>query len=140
MAERRGDRTIRNFEFCLTEWESNCPEQEHDSRCLHFNLDDHLLSQKLRAADAYVELRNEVHKAIAIRGQEYFRLECLRQVTSADSFLFPAMAPLYESWGEKRVTQGEYRSVIRFEKHVLPIMKAILNHVTQSSRAMAASL
>ena len=140
MAERRSGRTINNFEFCLTEWESNCPEQEHGSRCLHFNLDDNLLSQKLSAAEAYVELRNEVHKAIAIRGQEYFRLECLRQVTSADSLLFPATTPLYESWGEKRVAEGEYRSVIRFEKHVLPIVKAVLNHVTQSSRAMAASI
>ena len=140
MAERRSGRTISNFEFCLTEWESNCPEQEHDSRCLHFNLDDHLLLQKLSAAEAYVELRNEVHKAIAIRGREYFRLECLRQVTSADSLLFRAMTPLYESWGERRVAEGEYRSVIRFEKHVLPIMKAMLNHVTQGSRAMAPSL
>lgn len=140
IAEQRSGRPISNFEFCLTEWERNCAEQEHDSRCLHLHLDDHLLSRKFSAAEAYVELRNEVHKAIAIRGQEYFRLECLRQVTSADSLLFPATTPLYESWGEKRVAEGDYRSVIRFEKHVLPIMETVLNHVTQSSRAMAASL
>jgi len=140
VAERKGGRAISNFEFCLTEWERNCPEQVHDSRCLHFNLDDHLLAQKLSAAEAYIELRNEVRKAIAIRGQEYFRLECLRRVTSAGSLLLPDTTPLYESWGEKRVAEGQYPSVIRFEKHVLPIMEAILKHVTQSPRAMAASV
>jgi hypothetical protein len=132
-AERRGGTPIANFEFCLTEWERNSPKQEHDSRCLHLNLDDQMLSQKLAAAEAYVELRNEVRKAIASRGKDYFRLECVRRVVSASALRSQVTRPVYETWGEQRVAEGEYWSVIRYEKHVLPIMEAILDHAAQAA-------
>jgi hypothetical protein len=133
IAESVSRREIPNFEFCLTEWERNAPEQEHDDRCLHLMLDNMELENKLAAAEAYVELRNEVRSAIASRGPNYFRLECLRRVVDPASLNSDSIKPLYERWGEQRVAEGEYSSVIRFEKHVLPLMETILDHAAQAA-------
>lgn len=124
IANRSSGRTIANYEFCLTEWEQHC-QDPHDSRCVHLRLDDQLLQQKLRAAREYKELRNEVQQAIAARGEEYFRVECLRKVTDPFPELFAETKPYYEMHGEQRVAQGKYESVIRYREHMLPILKAI---------------
>ena len=87
--QRATGQTITNFEFSLTEWEQNAPEPQHDNHCRHFVLDDHLLASKLAAAEAYVELKNEVRTAIALRGKEYFRVECLRGVAEPACALCP---------------------------------------------------
>lgn len=134
VAERATERSIENLEFCLTEWEPNSLPQQHDSHCLHLTLDDDLLLRKLEAAEAYVELKNEVRIAIASRGTEYFRLECFRRVIGADSLSSPIATPDYETWGEQRVAEGKYGSVIRFKKHVQPVIEAILAHAAQSER------
>lgn len=134
IAERASGGSIENLEFCLTEWEPNSPPQQHDNHCLHLTLGDDLLLRKLTAAEAYVELRNEVRSAIASRGTEYFRIECFRRVLRADSWNSHVTRPVYETWGEQRVAAGKYGSVIRFEKHVLPVMEAILAHAAQAER------
>jgi hypothetical protein len=132
IAEGTLGRRIANFEFCLTEWEQGCRAQTHDSRCQHFILDDRLLAQKLAAAEAYVELEAEVQRAVAQRGKEFFRVECLRRVV-APVLAHPDDKPLYELWGEQRVVEGQYKSVIRFNEHILPIVEAILHHASCTS-------
>jgi len=133
VAERTSGREISNFEVSLTEWEQNCPQAVHDDRCLHWILSDRLLAEKLAAADQYVELKHEVERAIAARGKEYFRLECLRRTDSAELPNFNLAKPGYEIWGEQRVAAGHYCEVIRFKQHILPIMEAMLNHSSQSA-------
>ena len=133
VAQRTSGREISNFEVSLTEWEQNCPQPVHDDRCLHWILDDRLLAEKLRAADQYVELKHEVQRAIAARGKEYFRLECLRRTHSAELPDFNLGKPGYEIWGEQRVAAGHYCEVIRFKQHILPIMEAMLNHTSQNA-------
>lgn len=132
LAERATGRSIPNYEFCLTEWEQNC-EDLHDSRCLHLRLDDDMLLRKLKAAADYGELREEVQKAIATRGEQYFQIECLRKVSAvADEGAHadePGVKPYYESFGEKRVAEGEYISVIRYKEHMLPVLNALRDHV-----------
>jgi hypothetical protein len=127
---------IANYEFCLTEWEQGRLET-HDSLCWHMKLDDSALRAKLDAAHAYVELQDEVERAVASRGEEHFRMECLRQVTEITSKVIEK--PFYESWGEKRVAEGEYLSVIRYNEHLLPLQLAIDQHVAATSRPFAKS-
>jgi hypothetical protein len=43
--------------------------------------------------------------------------------------------PYYETWGEQRVAQGKYESVIRYEEHVRPIMDAMREHATATKIA-----
>src|SRR5258708_2726174 len=128
LAERASDRAILNYEFCLTEWQQHCQER-HDSQCMHQRLQDGLLRQKLDAAEGYVEMRDEVRQAIAQRGEEYFRIECLREVSAPFAQDHGLAKPYYEIWGEQRVAQGEYGSVIRFKEHMLPVMEAVRDHV-----------
>ena len=136
-AQRAMGKTISNLEFTLTEWEGNVPEQEHSDRCLHFTLNDSLLKAKISAAEGYLELRNEVQQALAHRGQEYFRVECLRPAPAPTLLARTGgTKPLYETWGEQRVKGGGYRTVIRLKEHVLPIMNAVLDHGVNSNVEM----
>ena len=135
MAQRSTGKTIANYEFCLTEWEQHCQEV-HDEHCLHLRLEDSLLRKKLRAAGGYCELKTEVEQAIAAKGEEYFRVECLKQVVE----LFPSLSsdtkPYYETFGEKRVAEGKYESVIRYQEHMLPILWAIREHALTNRRGL----
>jgi hypothetical protein len=124
MAEQATRRRIPNYEFCLTEWEQS-RQDVHDRQCLHLRLGDDLLRRKLDAALAYGELKDEVEKAIASRGEEYFRIECLRKVSSPAMEDGPAEKPFYETWGEQRVAEGGYTSVIRYQQHMLPVLDAL---------------
>jgi hypothetical protein len=127
MAERKTGKIIANYEFCLTEWEQHCREV-HDGRCLHLRLEQPLLAEKLNAAADYGELRIEVQDAIAAKGEEYFRIECMRKVIEPFPALDPLSVPYYESFGEQRVKQGKYASVIRYRQHMIPILTAIREH------------
>jgi hypothetical protein len=134
-AERTTGETIVNLEFCLTEWEQNCPSRPHDGHCLHWRLDDGLLAAKLEAAMGYPELRDEVERALAARGEEYFRIECLRPAQAPELSSAQSGKPLYEVWGEQRVTGGAYSSVIRYQEHILPITRTILDHACDTAQA-----
>ncbi|HLJ30059.1 MAG TPA: hypothetical protein VKY85_25360 [Candidatus Angelobacter sp.] len=139
MAERASGRAIANFEFCLTEWEDNCPDLPHDHRCIHLVLDDNSLSQKLTAAEGYIELKEETQRAIDSRGEEYFRVECLRRVTDPAWPLRNSARRLYEIWGETRVAEGKYQSVIRFKEHVLPVLTSILDYAASADLSRSAA-
>jgi hypothetical protein len=127
-------REIANYEFCLTEWEQG-RQETHDRRCWHVQLDDSVLRSKLDAARAYAELHDEVERAVANRGEEHFRTECLRRVTHMSAEV-PGK-PFYETWGEKRVAEGEYTSVIRYQEHLLPLQQAIDRRVAATARPFA---
>jgi hypothetical protein len=130
LAEKATGRSIPNYEFCLTEWEQNC-ENLHDSRCLHLRLEDDMLRHKLKAAADYGELKEEVQRAITARGEQYFQIECLRKVSAVIAEETYTAKPYYESFGEKRVAEGEYVSVIRYKEHMLPILNALRDHGTR---------
>lgn len=148
MAERSAGKTIASYEFCLTEWEQHCSEV-HDQLCLHLRLDDGLLRQKMSAAADYRELKAEIQQAVGLKGEEYFRIECLRKVTEPFPPLELPARPYYETFGEQRVTEGKYASVIRYREHMLPVLTAIREHATKgvnvhdtaaASRAVAGRL
>jgi hypothetical protein len=124
---RKTGRRIPNYKFCLTEWERSRRE-DHGPECSHFILDNQALNKKIEAAEKYAELKDEVHEAIAIRGKEYFRIECLKTVSEPFCQWDYSGTPEYEVRGEQRVAEGVYPAVIRFEQHVLPIAAAIRSH------------
>lgn len=138
LAQRTSGKKIANFEFSLTEWEPGCPESLHDEDCLHWTLSDRLLSEKISAAQQYFELKNDVHRALAQRGEEYFRTECLRPVLDPILQFDTSLKPFYETWGEEQVRKGEYQSVIRLERHILPLANIIFDYAMQSSRPLVA--
>jgi hypothetical protein len=130
-------RSIANYEFLLMEWDLNrlinheLIKIKHDRRCWHLRLGDQLLRLKLDAARSYSELRGEVEQAIALKGEEYFRVECLRKVTCP--FLEPqhGYRPYYETLGQERVASGKYRFAIRYEANMLPVLSGIRDHAIQ---------
>jgi hypothetical protein len=123
-------RALPNYELNLTEWEQGCPAT-HDARCLHLRLSDDLLKSKLEAAESYVEIRDEVRRAVAACGPEYFRIECLRRSIGQEAQKPGAQKPSYETWGEKRVEHGQYDSVIRYREHILPIIQDLFRHAAR---------
>lgn len=127
MAQPAAAPPLANYEVSLTEWRPGS-RALHDERCWHLALDDPLLERKLAAARAYPEMQYEVEDALACRDREYFRMECLRQVTDSSPVRWGSAKPFYESWGEQRVAGGEYASVIRWQEHMQPIVDAIASH------------
>ena len=139
-ASRLTGRTIANYEFRLTEWEQETDQSGlHDSRCVHVRLDDDLLRKKVAAAECYVELKDEVSKALTLRGQEYFRIECLSKVCQPFPHFDASWKPYYEVWGERRVAEGAYKSVIRYGEHIMPIARAIRDRATGGNRQAVAA-
>ncbi len=133
-------RTISNYEFCLTEWE-RVSQEHHGSRCAHSFLDDGVFRKKMEVAEEYTELRDEVRAAIALRGKEYFRIECLKKIPEPFQEREYSEKPYYETWGERRVAEGTYESVIRYDEHIFPILDAIRNRAIGSeARAAVASV
>jgi hypothetical protein len=87
-------------------------------------LDDAELERKLAAAGAFDALQNDVAEQLR-DGTEPFRFECLRSA-SVDFDLAPKAAiPAYESYGEARVAEGRYRTVLRYRQHFVPFVEAL---------------
>ena len=121
-------RQIQLYTFCLTEWESAQTEDlPEDSVCVR--LSDEVRDEKIAAAKSYAELGDEVERALALVGPDYF----------GEEYLVPARAytgkdgpdkPDYERSGEQRVAEGKYTNVLRYEHHVLPVFQALRKHIS----------
>ncbi len=144
-AQRMTGRAIANYEFLLTEWDLGGPASDeairdrvhdpaHDYRCWHLRLGDRSLRLKLDAARNYAELRAEVDQAIALKGEEYFRIECFRKVTSPFVEYRQGYTPYYEQLGERRVAAGKYFSAIRYENHMAPLLRGIRDYAIRYPR------
>ena len=95
-------RRIASYEFSLTEWETD-GVVVHNRQCWHLRLGDRLLRLKVDAARDYAELRSVVDQAIALKGEEYFRIECLRKAASSITELPKEQKPYYEKLGNSEL-------------------------------------
>ncbi len=120
-------RRIERVTFCLTEWEGH-HVKERPKNALRIRLSDELLDQKIAAAKSYVELRAEVDRALTLKGPNYFREEYLAPA-GGWSVKDATYKPSYEVYGELRVAEGKFTSVLRYSEHVLPIFRALREHV-----------
>lgn len=102
------------------------PDGAGGARDLRLELDRAELERKLAAARTYPEMAGEVERALARHGAERFRIECLRAVAPEvgveDLVTDP---PFYELHGERQVAAGQYRRVLRFREHFLPVARAL---------------
>jgi hypothetical protein len=130
LVRRKTGRRIQLYSFWLIEWE--IPKKDDlpkDTLCVR--LTDEVRDEKIAAAKSYSELAEEVDRALASLGPEYFRQEYLLPAC-ADSSKHPTHRPCYERFGEQRVAAGKYTSVLRYEEHMLPIIEALREHVAPS--------
>jgi hypothetical protein len=130
-------RRIERVTFCLTEWEGH-HVAERPTNSLRIRLSDEVLDQKIAAAKSYVELSAEVDRALTLKGKDYFREEYLTPA-SGWSIKEATYKPSYEVYGELRVAEGKFASVLRYGEHVLPILRALREHVTLSDASGASS-
>jgi hypothetical protein len=115
-----------------------------ESDAVHFQLDDAAFTRKLQAARAFPELQLEIEAAMAgellsfreypqldrswigsNRGTSLYRTEVLRPVHENHHQEEFTEAPFYERYGELRVADGHYHSVIRYRDHILPLAEAL---------------
>ena len=124
------------------------PHVVSTERCaVHFELDDAAFTRKLEAARAFPELQPEVEAALAgellslreypqlrawmnakNEGTKLYRTEVLRLVPENGEEEFLNDVPFYERYGELRVADGYYHSVIRYRDHILPLAETLSKH------------
>jgi hypothetical protein len=128
---------IANYDFALVGDPTYCPP-ELRSDAIMISLDDDALARKVGAAEGYPELAGEVKAAISQYGVAPFARECLRPSDPANWIGWTSSEkPYYETYGEKRVAEGAYSEVLRFEKHVRPIAEALLRHSERETFSIA---
>lgn len=108
----------RNFEFSL-----HAPA---GSDGMVIELDPDALDRKIAAAREYRGLRDEVEAALAREGVAAYATERLCPSTRRKKMSeFAVTPPSFEAFGEQRVGEGRYREVIRYRRHVLPVLSAL---------------
>jgi len=100
-------------------------------------LDDQAFRRKLEAIASYDALKAEAAAAFAEHGQEAFRVEFVRRVREEAPPPAASWMPFYEQVGEARVREVRYRSVLRYQAHVKPVIERLM---TQSPVSHAADL
>jgi hypothetical protein len=131
MVYRTTGRAVENFEFALT----GRPDDQGVSdanQIIRLELDDDAFARKMDVAQSYAELEAEVNDAIALNRLDAFRTECLRRIPRAMPMPPANHKPYYEQYGERRVSSGHYRQVIRYREHLLPLAEALRGEVEQS--------
>jgi len=121
-ASRRANRPISLFDIPLIGPPDTCDEALRPA-AIRLELDDDTFARKLRCANHYPELQDEVDRALAANGAEAFRIECLRPAVPGHGR--PPGRPFYEQYGDEQVRAGRYSEVIRFEPHVRGIRDAL---------------
>jgi hypothetical protein len=123
IAERATGRNIANFDFVLVAPPDTAPGAIRD-QCVHLQLDPPALTRKRIAAENYPELKEEIDAAISRFGLDIFATELLRPVATGLAAECDGQ-PFYETHGENRVKEGHYHEVIRYQEHVLPLIRAL---------------
>ena len=101
-------------------------------------LDDGILSEKMSAAFAYEEIRDEVDRNLLTHGFDAFRGEHLDRVPTGIATKLTSI-PQYENYGKALVADGVYDRVVRYEEHVVPIAQALQLHASQQTQLITAS-
>jgi len=102
---------------------------------IRLSLDDHAFARKLDTVHRYTVLAGEARAAFDQHGVEAFRTEFLRR-TVTNVLPPPDHVPYYERVGDERVRQGRYRSVLRYNEHVRPVLAALLVAGTADTYAL----
>jgi hypothetical protein len=129
---------ISNLAFALMTHPRGVAAGQHDGVSRMF-LDDAALGRKLAAAELYPEMAGEVAAARRAWGDDAFRVETFRHVPADDLWQPGEAPPFYEQHGARRVDDGFYDEVIRYDRHIRPLADALAARVTRQVPRSAAS-
>ena len=145
---QRTSRPIENYEFTLVGPPDECPIEVRPAA--HWlRLPDDVFERKLIAARQYPELATEVEAALTdyssptslmspdlvarsgmfrdSKNGNSFRLECLRPAGSNVKNQIEER-PFYEIYGEQKVAAGQFKRVLRYREHMVPLAEALRDH------------
>jgi len=108
-AQAATGRAITRYEYAVTQAPSGEGER--------LDLDAAAIARKLGAAHRYEELSREVDSLIARIGLDALHHEVLKPIETAVALPKLERKPFYETYGEERVAEGHYSTVIRYEPH-----------------------
>jgi hypothetical protein len=91
------------------------------------DLDESAHRRKLEAACGYPELEGEVAAALRSCGADALRHEYLSLASydRPDAAPDGGAKPYYETYGERQVAAGRYATVLRYERHVRPLVETL---------------
>ena len=113
---------LRAFEHSL----AGAPDAWTGANHHRVSLDDAALKRKLHAAGQYEELSKEVEESLREWGDRAFSLEVLRPIPALPRPPAPpGQPPFYEVFGDRRVREGAYPEVIRWETHLRPLVERV---------------
>jgi len=113
--------TIRCYEYPL-----HAGPQARTANSIVYELDDATLARKLAAARKMSAAISDIAGMLAEFGEESFRCESFTVAPTWTSPGWPAgERPLYERFGEERVADGRYGSVIRYAEHFQPLLHTL---------------
>ena len=120
LARGRTGRPIRNTAFVLMDAPDRTSARDGGEATV-LTLTSAALARKLNAAMSYPEMAAEVEAARARWGDDAFRIETFRHAVDGEIWTPGEQPPYYERHGRKRVEQGAYPEVIRYEQHMRPL-------------------
>jgi hypothetical protein len=151
---RKASGPIENVEFTLVGPPDECPVEVR-SAAHWLRLPDDVFERKLSAARRYPELATEVEAALTdyssptglmspdlvarsgmFRDSTHgnsFRLECLRPAGSKVRNKIEER-PFYEIYGEQKVASGQFKRVLRYREHMVPLAEALRDHAQLRSQ------
>ncbi len=125
---RRRGHALRNLEFPLFGDPAACPDALR-SQAVELRLSEAMFEAKLKAARREADLGVDVDQALREAGADAFRCEVLRPcLTTGPTDGLPDAPTVYERYGEGKVAEGKYATVIRRREHVLPLAAALWRH------------
>ncbi len=126
LVERKTGRRLENRTFVLDAAPGSHDGQPPD-RVWTIELDEAAFERKLAAASGYPEMRQEVDSAIGRFGRNAFAVECLMEAGDLRQGVerLAEEPPGYERYGEMRVSSGLYQDVVRYRRHVQPLVRTL---------------
>lgn len=120
LVDRRIGRRLANYAFPLI----GPPRREqYAGTAVRLRLDEGEFARKLAAAHNYAELSGEVAAAVQTAGADAFRDEWLEPVSCGLVDCLLGEPPYYERYGERQVARGRYQTILRYEAHMLPLIR-----------------
>jgi hypothetical protein len=126
---------VDNYEFMQVGKPDGSDRRAPELEREHLVLDEAELERKLSAARGYPEMAAEVERAIAAYGIAWCRTEWFLRASDDPTGAHRAHPPYYETFGAKRVAEGLYSRVLRYNEHMVPV----IDHLSRLADAQCVS-
>jgi len=113
--------SIRHYEYPLDA--GPAAYEQGEAGVVFHDLDDASFSWKIAAARELAAAIPDINAMLDRFGEASFRRETFRVVEDWAAGRQSAEPPLYEKFGEERVSAGRYDRVIRYSEHMWPILQ-----------------